>query len=447
MKKITPYIILLMLATSLTVQSSTSTKRARLSLQQAILYAWETDPWLQGSLAQEKATMARSLASGTLPDPKLLFGLANFPIDTFNHHQEPMTQAQVGLTQVFPRGKSRTLKKQQFAQMSRQYPHLRNDRRLKLAVNIAQVWLDAVRNQEKIRLIEQDRRLFDHLVDVAESSYASARGGAGQQDVIRAQLESMRLEARVQKIRQDYETARVALEQWLQEHDGSLADNWQLVAGLPSIPAPQDFWLTQTDQSLLRTLLIAHPIITSVDQRIQAGKTGIVLAKQAYKAQWGVSLGYAHREDDMLGEDRANFLSLGVSVELPVFGHTKQDKTLEAAVENTEVLRAERALLLRKLHAKFESLLVKLRQLNQREALYTTRLIGKTHEQAEAAFNAYISGKGSFSDVVRARIAELNTKIHVWDINVDRHKVLAEFIYFFPEHSPELWSVSNGEIK
>ena len=48
----------------------------------------------------------RAIADGQLPDPKIKLGIMNMPVDSFDRGQEPMTQLQVGIQQLFPRGRT-----------------------------------------------------------------------------------------------------------------------------------------------------------------------------------------------------------------------------------------------------------------------------------------------------------------------------------------------------
>ena len=159
-----------------------------LTLAQAVDIAQRNDPWLAGSELRQRAVEAQSTAAGTLPDPVVNLGFANVPTDTFDFDQEAMTQFKVGVSQTFPRGDSRALSSKRLALLGSQFPHQRDDRRARVAVNISNLWLEAFRARESIRLIELDRELFEHLVDVAQSSYATALGRTRQQDLVRAQL-------------------------------------------------------------------------------------------------------------------------------------------------------------------------------------------------------------------------------------------------------------------
>ncbi|MAY38662.1 TolC family protein, partial [Spongiibacter sp.] len=186
-----------------------------LTLDEAITLAIDTDPWLTGSQYTQQALTDEATAAATLPDPRMSLMAGNFPVDSFDINQEGMTQLSVGISQMFPRGDSLSLTRRQKQQLAEQHPLLRLDRRAKVGATVSQLWLEVFKAQESIRLIEQDRALFEQLVDVAEASYSSALGRARQQDVIRAQLELIRLEDRLTMLRQQQQAAQKRLTEWI----------------------------------------------------------------------------------------------------------------------------------------------------------------------------------------------------------------------------------------
>ena len=185
------------------------------SLLEAIEKAQSQDPWLDGSRFRQENLESLSVNAGTLPDPTVSLGLANLPIDSFDFAQEGMTQFKVGVSQMFPRGKTLALRQETLEKMSQMQPFAREDRKAQVSVTVAQLWLEVYRSQKTIALIQQDRGLFEHLVDVAESSYTTASGRTRQQDLIRAQLELTRLEDRLTMLRQRRESQLAQLGEWL----------------------------------------------------------------------------------------------------------------------------------------------------------------------------------------------------------------------------------------
>lgn len=421
-----PYVRAACLALALCSLSSPLLAQGPLSLEDAIALAREQDPWLEGSRLRQQALAASEVAAGTLPDPMISLGAANLPIDTFNFNQEPMTQFKVGVSQALPRGDSLELGQARFALLGEQQEHLRSDREQQLAVTVTGLWLDAWLAQESARLIESDRALFEYLFEVAQNSYSNALGQTRQQDVIRAQLELTRLEDRIARLQQQRDTALGQLAQWL-------GAGVEVGGSLPTLSprAPDRVRAAgPVDAAWLGEVLSAHPQVASVEQTIAASEVDVELARQKFRPQWGVNASYGYRDDAPDGMDRADFFSVGVSFDLPLFTADRQDRELQSATAETEARRTERALALRSLRAGFEAERARLTQLEARDSLYSERLLAQMHEQSEAALSAYTSVEGDFAEVVRARIDELNARVEAVGIRVERQRAIARLNYY-----------------
>jgi outer membrane protein TolC len=426
----------------LSLQVFTLSANAAMTIDEAVEIAQKNDPWLEGSVHRQHALEARSTAASTMPDPMLNLGFANLPTDTFDFDQEAMTQFKVGVTQTIPRGESLELRQEQLATQGTQQPLLREDRKAKVSVSVSHLWLDAYRATETIRLIENDRELFEHLVDVAQSSYTSTVGKTRQQDLIRAQLELTRLEDRLTVLNERLDISRSRLGEWLLPRAPGSQAQWQyartdwqeLPTDLPVLPLPQPGLFSRDhtpEPQEIATHLVSHPAILNLDAKIAASATGIKIAEQKYKPEWKVNASYGYRDDAPNGIDRSDFFSFGVAVDLPLFTSNRQDKQVQSAVATTESVRTEKALLLRNMVAAFDTQRSRLLRLDERSELYQSRLLLEMHEQAEASLTAYTNDDGDFAEVVRSRIAELNARIDALNIEIDRLKTIAQLNYFF----------------
>jgi outer membrane protein TolC len=138
-----------------------------------------------------------------------------------------------------------------------------------------------------------------------------------------------------------------------------------------------------------------------------------------------------------MGQERPDFFSVGLAVDLPLFTSRRQDRQLQSAIADTEAMRTEKMLALRKMVANFESLYARLQRIEQRRQLYRERLLPEMHEQAEASLSAYTRDDGDFAEVVRARIAELNARIEALDIDIARLQTITQLNYFFVTSAAE----------
>lgn len=433
-----------------------------LGFEQAIKTAQKNDPWLSGNKHQQQAISAMSQVANTLPDPKMSLGFANLPTDGFDFGQEGMTQLKVGFTQMFPRGDSLTIKSQQLRLQSQAYPFQRQDRKAKVAVTVGSLWLDAYRVQQSIRLIEKNRSLFEQLADVAQASYSSALGKTRQQDIVRAQLELTRLEDRLALLAQQQNRYQGMLSQWLsnyatpstekeefaqviQLHNLQLSNQLPEITLLNSALIYSENWLAT---EALVNYFATHPAVIALDKKVLARKTSISLAEQKYQPEWGVNASYGYRDDDPTGNSRADLFSVGVTFDLPLFTENRQDMEVKSAISQTEAVKTERILLLRQLLGAYASGKGRLLRLNERMTLYKMQLLPQVQDQAEASLTAYTNDDGDFAEVVRSRIAVLNSEIDDLMIMVEQQKILLELNYLFigslAQNTAQLTNVKNG---
>lgn len=428
-----------------------------LDLQSAVRAAQQNDPWLVENKHSQDAVESMSVAAGTLPDPTISFGLANFPTDTFDIDQEPMTQVKVGVTQQFPRGDSLEIKRKQLQTLGKQFPYQRQDRLAMTAVTTAQLWLDGYKAQESIALIEKDRPLFEQLADVAEASYSTALGKTRQQDIIRAHLELTRLEDRLTMLKQKQETFLEKLSGWMQ---GAFTEQYLLE---PQTGGGNSYWDYELDRDLPEVRMLkqnlynskekaepdelyayfsAHPAVRAVERKIEASSLGVDLARESYKPMWGLNLSYSYRDETPAAGDLADFVSVGVSFDLPFFTKNRQDKELQSAVSRAEAVKTKKWTLVRNMITEFEKNRAQLQRLTQRQQLYRDRLLPQMHEQAEASLTAYTNDDGDFAEVVRARIAELNARIDALEIDVEKQKAVIRLNYFFMEDAGDIIGIN-----
>lgn len=410
-----------------------------LSLPQAVALAQRQDPWLTGNRYRQQSLEAESVAAGTLPDPKLSLGFANVPTDTWDFNQEPMTQFKVGVIQMFPRGEQRSLQRQQLQQRSARLPLERHQRLAQVELTVTRLWLEAWQAQQAIRLIENHRYLFEQMADITQSQYSSALGRTRQQDVIRAQLELTRLEDRLTRLQQQLDTSLARLARWtsqVQQGESGyerVRPSLQLLAELPQIPLrmPDRLLRQPADWPQLADYFLQHPSVQSLAQEIAVSATEVALARQQYRPEWGLNASYGYREDAPMGMERADFFSLGITVDLPLFTGNRQDQQVAAASARQASLQSDKTLQLQKLWARFEAAKAQWLRLEQRQALYRNKLLPQIHQQAEASLTAYTNDNGDFAEVMRDRIAELNARIDMLTISAEQRLAVAQLNYCF----------------
>jgi outer membrane protein TolC len=182
--------------------------------------------------------------------------------------------------------------------------------------------------------------------------------------------------------------------------------------------------------SQLTKLISDHPLVKAKDKQIEASQSFVQISKQQYKPQWGVNASYAYRDDDQLGRSRADFLSVGISVKIPIFSHKAQDAEVSYATRLSEAKRTEKKLLLRELVAGLSTAYANYKNLLARSEIYENKIIPQLSQQSKTVLTAYTSDDGSFAEVTQNRIAELDAKLALLDINIQLRKNIALLQYY-----------------
>ncbi len=400
-----------------------------IGFDQAIYQAIHNDNWLKSSELRESALRNEAISHRALPDPTMSLGIANVPTDSWEFDQENMTQLKVGITQRFPGGDSRSIKAWKSQLMADINPYQRLERKAQLTQVVSHLWLDSYLAHQSIKLIESERYLFEQLVDVTTARYQSALGKVRQQDVVRAQLELTKLEDRLTRLHLQYDTNRQLLSEWLPFETRTLvlSEKLPLMKKLPSLSI-----------DALQKDIHRHPQLRVTDKQIEIKQADIELAQEDYKPDWALNVSYGYREDTPMGMERSDFVSVGVSFELPVFTQNRQDKTVSAANSRKQALTFDYQLQQKNLLSKALKTLSEIERLEQRSAIYQTQLLKQAHEQAEASLSAYTNDDGDFADVMRAYIAELNSKIEALEITIKQRKALATMNYLLAGSNNQL---------
>ncbi len=439
-------VVLLMLAISASLKAAPDFKnQQKISIQQAIALAQKNDPWLKENHLAEQSILAKSVSASALPDPNISIAAINLPSDSFKFNQEQMTQLKIGYQQNFPAGDSLQLKSLKLKQVASSYPLARANHKALVGLNAGQLWLDFYQNKHSIQLVKKSQQLFEQLADISKASYAATIGKSSQQDIVNAQLELALLEEKLSSL---YQESAVLEEKLLgminANYDSANYDSYantqsHLFHPLFKIELPKEFIelsiklplekLT-TNQKSLTNILLAHPKIIAIDKEVQTNETNIQLAEQSYKPKWGFNASYGYRDESEAGIERADFVSVGVTFELPIFTSNNQDKNVESAIFKKSASKVKKWRLLREMLTQLQVHLENYTRLIEREDRYQTLILPKAQDFAESALNAYTNDNGDFSQVVRARIASLNAQIDALNISTQKQKTILAINYY-----------------
>ena len=372
-----------------------------LSLPEAVLIAGQTeDPAIASLQSRAGALEHAGEAALALPDPMMRVGLANLPLSDLDPNREAMTQWQVGVRQVIPSGTSRHLQRERQRAQAEGLRALGRLEELMITRSVRLAWLEAYYWERASELTRARREEIRQLSEVATALFASGRGNS--HDVIRVDLETALLDARLIEIDRQIGTARAQLARYV----GSDAAGRDMLPRLPVLPA-----LPDADEAV--NALARHPSIISRNARIEASEREIDLALDAYNPTWSVDAGFGVRGS------RSDVASIGVSVQMPIFSQRRQDESVAGARQMRSAAELDRQALLLDLRRQLDEDWVRFERLNQTASAYETGVLERARETADAVLAAYENEQADFAELVRSELALLDIELTLIRTRVD----------------------------
>ena len=416
-----------------------------LSLEQALQLAIQYDPLLKGNAHRKDRFNAEAEASSYWANPQVSASIQNLPTDGFAFDQEPMTQFKVGLKQQLPRGDENLYSQQKYQVMADQMSVESQARKAWLKREVTLTWLDWVYATRRIGLLDKEKSLLTQLLDFTDSRYSQGVGAAAQQDILQVRLALLSLDDKYVEAYQQKNEARSALSKWfgapLDESVSapltqSTQDAIEVDAILNDSNLSLSSFLTVIENSEPFSILQHHPEAMLLQIQTQIEAQNVNIAREQTKSQWAFEASYGYRQDAQNGASRADFVSLGVQVDLPFFNKSRQDASIAAAASKMSASETDFRLKVNELAANAEVLKSRLSALSERKALYETALIGETRQLSEAELTAYTTDTGDIGDVVNANLKQVQVQDDLLKIDIERARTLASLAYLYlPTHA------------
>ena len=271
-------------------------------------------------------------------------------------------------------------------------------------------WLEAFYWERAQTLTRARREEIRQLSEVATALFAS--GGGNSHDVIRVDLETALLDARLIEIDRQIGTARAQLARYVGlEHAGR--DMLLNLPHLPSLPVA----------AAAVDALAQHPAVSTSNARITASQRDIDLALEEYRPRWSVDAGYGLRDS------RSDVASVGVSVQMPLFSRRRQDESVASARDARSAEELERRALLLELRRQLDEDWIRHQHLIETADAFETDVLGRARETAEAVLAAYENEQADFAELVRSELALLDIELTLIRTQIDALQAQSRILF------------------
>lgn len=395
------------------------TQEIPLTLPAAERLAINQAPELKKLRATAGALKEQSVADGQLSDPQLILGAANVPTNSFSFTQDDMTMVNVGIQQIFPRGHSLAIKSKQTRALATAEERKSQEQAAVLLRNVRETWLDLYYWTKAEQVTRENKTLYQRLLKSTESQYINSK--ASQSDVLQLQLELSRLSDQDAQIQQRMDVLRAQLGRWV----GTNEANRPLFSEIPDWPNPPPM-------SVMQMRIQEHPLLKVDFANIEAARDQVAYAKEQYKPGWMLNVGYGIRQGtymDGSGKTRSNFVGAQVTIDLPFFTSSRQDKTLRASAYQLEATELDRDIHYQDLMKELTAQYAIWQSLSKRDGLYNKKLLPEARQNAKAALLAYRNSTTDLTTVLRAYSNELTIHLEQTQIQVERAKSRGALLY------------------
>ncbi|MDE2043419.1 MAG: TolC family protein, partial [Alphaproteobacteria bacterium] len=294
-----------------------------LSFNAALERAAVDAPSLQGRAASVSAARSASVAAGQLTDPTLDVGIQDFPVtgpDAGRLNRDNFTMQKIGLSQKFTNPAKRHAA---VALATAEIGVAEADNRVEarnVRLQTALAWVDlyyAEKRLAQLALLDTSLRDLQSTVSARLASGSARPSQALEPDQLHAQVNDRRSELMAEVAK-----ARALLGRFTGQPQAE-------VAGLP--PTPE----------INREKLIAGvpdlPSLRALDAQTVVADGTTRLAQADKRPDYTVSASYGRREPNY-----GDLVSIGVSIDLPLFAKHRQDPKIAAAASMAARTRYDR---------------------------------------------------------------------------------------------------------
>jgi outer membrane protein TolC len=394
---------------------------APLTLDEALRLAESRSTQLAAQRASAEASASLATTAGELPDPKLLVGVENVPVegaDRWSLTAEGMTMTRVGVMQDFVRGDRRELMSLRAQAEARREAALVDMQAAELRREVAMAWLDRHYAERSLALV--DALIGESDLQITGTTAQLAAGRMGTADPVMARGLRAALADRRLEVERMVRRAEARLGRWLGE------DARRPPAGEPDIARlPQSTARLTTD-------LENHPQLAMLAPMTAAAEAEARLAAIATQPDYNVELSYGVR-----GSAYTNMVSLMVRMDLPVFAGTRQEPVALAKAKQAEQARAQAEEARRRYESEVRVALADYDIARARLARNEGEIVPLAEERAKAALAAYEGGRAELGAVLEARRMLLEARLMALNVRAEAARAWAGLAYLVDERSPK----------
>ncbi|HYS52217.1 MAG TPA: TolC family protein [Thermoanaerobaculia bacterium] len=363
----------------------------------------EVNPSLASLSAQIRAAKERVAPAGSLPNPMLMGGVQNEPV---NLSYDFMTMYMVGASQTLVRKSRRDALRRSaeldVGRLQREY----ESRRAEVERDVRSAYIEAAAAQNQVESTEDIATVLESVVEASRARYET--GAVPQADLIRAMLEESNVEHQLIALRRQRNAALARLLPLL-----------ELPATTPVPPfSLRHAMHAEHEGGFNGTLPESTPAIAELQAELARAEEDIRLAKLATRPDVSVEASYGVRPRN------TDMFSLTARVELPIRKSAIIEPRIREAIARRDGARQQIEVLRQQLLQDLGSELVSRNEAIEQIDIHINKLVPQAKIGFESSLAAYQTGKTTFDAVLGSLRTYVALNVDYYDFL--RQKMLAE---------------------
>jgi len=390
-----------------------------LSVDAVVAKAVRDNPSLAEMQTRYEALSEVPSQAGSLPDPIVNVGAANFPLDTFARAQEPMTQLNLGVSQAFPFPGKLALREEAAEHDAKAAEHSVDEARLQLVRKVKNKWWQLYYVDRALETVKQNQTLLEQFIEVAKTKYETGKGL--QQDVLLAQLELSKL------LDREIQLDGIRRQQAIQLNI-LMDDTPEASVTLPT-EVERALPVLVSERALYEQANGARPLLRQLETNIAAAQARLDLAKREYYPDFTVGMTYGNRTgmNPMPRADgRADFISVMVGVKVPFYAGRKQSRAVVQRGLDVQTgryaLQDERALV----RGAIATAVTDYERAKQQLLLFEKGIVPQAEQTVKSMLAGYQVSEVDFLNLVRSQITLFNYQLQYWEALSEAKQALAQ---------------------
>lgn len=396
--------------------SAGSASAEPLSFDAALRRAENGQPSLQAREADIAAGRFDAVAADRLPDPTLEIGLRDFPVtgpDAGRFNRDSFTMTVIGVRQEFVNPVTRRAQAGRAQSDIAMAEAALTVEAQQVRTGTAMAWIDLYYARRRLAQLD----LLDTSLNELQAT-VSARLASGNARPSQA-LEPEQLRAAIADRRSEFAAEAARAQALLVRYTG---DGNADISGEPP--------LLEIDRDALLANIQRLPRLRLADTQVDAADANVRLARAALHPDWSASASYGRREPAF-----GDLVSIGVSIDLPLFSGRRQEPRIAARSSEASRVRFERLDLERDLRAELEAELADHAMHHQRLENARITLVPLARRRAELDLASFGAGTLNLGDALLSSLALAEAEVDALarEAEVARDAVRILFTYGEPQ--------------